>query len=492
MKSLATRKEVKQSDNMISQLPDEILHCILSSLSFDEAVRTSILTKRWIPLWRHTSGLDFDGTRMIKPLTMLHNLDYNWSMLRAAREYGEIVRDTVLNRHLNGDLTMCCFRHFHKSLEPGELEALVQLVVKVYKNLCSLSLECCFDPRALVQPFGYMKLNFTPSIFSNLSSLVLNNYVMERATTSAFEGCEKLTTLKMKKMIMEEGAVNDVLEKCSSLERFSLIESTGFKKLRICHAGLKFLELRWLIMSEINVSVEDLQELVLDSLVCQTKGLKIDVVNVITFRSYCSSISKCLEESFLKTQDILENCSDLFVSRANNIFRNLLCMSIDLDLNSKREALALSFVLKSCTKLQSLEITIPVVKDSSSTGNYDDGALPFPKSIFWEKRPIMYNNHDHKLKYVTVRGFTGKELEVNFLEHLITRGTMMEKITIIYNSLVVGKATYLQSLRRASIYLSIILKSQSKNALIDVAQVVQDKLSGATPFGEAFDLHHIG
>ncbi|XP_057421935.1 uncharacterized protein LOC130715827 [Lotus japonicus] len=225
-----------------------------------------------------------------------------------------------------------------------------------------------------------------------------------------------------------------------------------------------FLELRWLVVSEIDVSVEDLQKVVLDSLVCPTKGLKIDVVNLIKFRSGCSSIAQKFlsyfsKKSIIKTQDILENCSDLFASRMINIFRDLLSMSIDLDLNNIREALALSFVLKSCTKLQSLEITIPVKENSYSSDDFDDGALPFSKSMFWEKRPIMYNNHAHELKSVTIRGFTSIELEVKFLENLITRGIMMEKITIIYNSSIVGKENYLLSLRRASVYLSIILKS---------------------------------
>ncbi|XP_057416640.1 putative F-box protein At1g67390 [Lotus japonicus] len=165
MTSPTVRKEGKQSDDMISQLPNEILHCILSSLSFDEAVRTSILAKSWIPLWRHASCLDFDGTCMIRPLSMLQNPHYNFFTPKAAREYGKIVKDIILNRHLNGDLTMCLFRHYPKSLVSKELEALVRLVVEVYKNLGSLTLDCCCHPKALVQPFEYVKLYLTPGIF---------------------------------------------------------------------------------------------------------------------------------------------------------------------------------------------------------------------------------------------------------------------------------------------------------------------------------------
>ncbi|XP_057451949.1 putative F-box protein At1g67390 [Lotus japonicus] len=458
-------KIISDDGDMTNLLPKEILQYIISSLSVDEAARTSILSKRWNPLWRHAERLDFDGTRMVKPVSM-HRYP------RSARKYGELV-STVLKNHLSG-LTMCRFRYLYKSLNAKELTALVKLLMERNKKLISLTLEC-IDAR---QYFHYVMLDFQPGIFLNLCSLELNSYLMRRATASAFEGCKKLTTLKMKKMIMEEGVVNDVLEKCSNLERFSLVESTGFKKLKICNPSLKFLELRWLVVNEIDVFVENLQDLVLDSLLCPPKGLKIYIVDLRTFHSGCNPMAQKIQakyfgQSVMKSQDILENSSGLFESQTINIFRNLLTMSIDLDLNNIREALALSFVLRSCIYLESLDITIPVERDSDSS---DDGALPFPKSMFWERR-TMHNCVNQKLKFVTIRGFTGKEQEVKFVEHLISRATMIKKITIICNSSLVEEATKLLSLRRQSIYLSIILKIKEMNELTEVEEVVKDRLS---------------
>ncbi|EYU25809.1 hypothetical protein MIMGU_mgv1a021367mg, partial [Erythranthe guttata] len=48
-------------DDRISQLPDDILVDILCLLSLKEAGRTSVLSTRWINLWKHTPSLDFDG-----------------------------------------------------------------------------------------------------------------------------------------------------------------------------------------------------------------------------------------------------------------------------------------------------------------------------------------------------------------------------------------------------------------------------------------------
>ncbi|KAG5020546.1 hypothetical protein JHK87_016401 [Glycine soja] len=55
-----------------NQLPAMLSH-VISWLSVDEAVRSSILPKRWKPLWKYASCLDFDVSSVIKPLSQLEN-----------------------------------------------------------------------------------------------------------------------------------------------------------------------------------------------------------------------------------------------------------------------------------------------------------------------------------------------------------------------------------------------------------------------------------
>lgn len=73
----------------------------------------------------------------------------------------------------------------------------------------------------------------------------------------------------------------------------------------------------------------------------------------------------------------------------------------------------------------------------------------------------MYNSINHKLKFVTIRGFTGRVQEVKFLKHLITRACVMENINVICDSKFVDEADDLSSLPRASPFLSIIVKAKT-------------------------------
>ncbi|KAL7108690.1 hypothetical protein ACP275_06G128000 [Erythranthe tilingii] len=57
-------------DDRISELPDDILVDIISYLSLKEAACTSVLSSRWLNLWKHTHSLNFEAGSGIDKIAM--------------------------------------------------------------------------------------------------------------------------------------------------------------------------------------------------------------------------------------------------------------------------------------------------------------------------------------------------------------------------------------------------------------------------------------
>lgn len=56
---------LEMEEDRISKLPDAILHHILSKIDFEQAVQTSILSRRWKNLWSSLPDLDFNFRRLV-------------------------------------------------------------------------------------------------------------------------------------------------------------------------------------------------------------------------------------------------------------------------------------------------------------------------------------------------------------------------------------------------------------------------------------------
>ncbi|KAK7247125.1 hypothetical protein RIF29_42002 [Crotalaria pallida] len=205
-------------------------------------------------------------------------------------------------------------------------------------------------------------------------------------------------------MDMDCETLNAILKNCPSLEKFSLMGELGSypwssKKIKIQSPNLKFLELIGITFQEMDVSVENLEVLVLQ-VTCPPETLQIYALRLKALRSTC----KATIQSILKIPDIID-------------YHNL---------------------------------PHPFVENngSNSSGYYCTES--------WEK--LKYDCITYELKFATIRGFTGRRGEVEFVKHLIKNAYNIDIISIICNdSKVAEEVKWLFHIPRASVDLSLMI-----------------------------------
>ncbi|KAL0756600.1 hypothetical protein Bca101_094268 [Brassica carinata] len=218
----------------ISKLPDELLQLILSKLSTEEAVRTSLLSSRWMDVWKWRSHLVLDMRKVLEttPKERLHR-----ASVQLARSMTK-----VINNH-RGHLESCTIQHYISQYKDGTLQSWIDSVTGL-KHTQDLTL-INYIP-AIRRYKGANLLSLHPDTFSHhsLSSLSLCGFNL--IGPDAFSKCKNLKTLNLINIVISQASVlSGVLAAFSSLEVIVLNVSflTPRGVLKIENNNLKFLQL---------------------------------------------------------------------------------------------------------------------------------------------------------------------------------------------------------------------------------------------------------
>ncbi|TYJ39348.1 hypothetical protein E1A91_A04G063700v1 [Gossypium mustelinum] len=387
------------TNDFISNLHNEVLARIISDLPAIEAIRTTILSKRWKDLWRYASRLDFDP----KGVRKLYGDDVDDPREEISRVVKNI--ENVLLSHKR-NLISCRIVHLLSSCRNGDLEKWIKYLTSE-KKVQELAFRCDdFQQEFYRRSHSGRGLNLPSGIFSceTLQSLEFTHYSIR--SDSPFHHCHNLKTLKLYHCAISTETLEAIVSSCDLLEYLS-----------VCYSPFRLKQLGSLRSQGIYLSTQSLGVLVLHSMKFQAKNLVIHAPNLRVFTATRKPITKN-SDNITKIAEILEYCTHLLESRSE---------------------------IEEATR------------DYSSVNN----RLPYPETKLWEKRGLC-DCITFTLKQVSIKGFKGKDGEMEFPRHLITKGAKLKRIEIWCNhdcSREGGEATLgLLSLPRSSIDVSILLK----------------------------------
>ncbi|ESQ27142.1 hypothetical protein EUTSA_v10019621mg [Eutrema salsugineum] len=419
--SLSSSDQVKEVD-WISKLPDDVLLMILSRLSTQEAIRTSLVSKRWEDVWKHISHLVLDMSRIINCKEPLDGSNRVATLMTK-----------VINNH-RGHLESCEIHHYSYQSVNGMLNTWIQALTSV-KHTKVLTLEHHFthpscrldmDGRKVS---GYLD-DISPNVFSHpsLKSLSLHSYILKSSYPLSY--CPNLKTLKLLCIVASDvGVFNRVLASCPSLEVLVLNISCSKKiggPLKIENSKLKLLEVMCSIKIDgIRVSVASL-----DILAIYRNSLRRDEFSLTApklqfnrnfwvagrfFRhiSYNISEEKIVHEEFV------------------NLFGELAwtaSLSVSVDLMNLTQVERLRQVLRLWNTHQMLELEI-LFKNNDAPRK--EGESCSQKKL-WEENNNNdpFPNAEFRVSTVWMHNFSGSEEEFAFASCLIRQGTVLNNMMI--------------------------------------------------------------
>lgn len=450
------QKKVKVAEeeevDLISNLPDALLGSIIYLLPYMEVVRTSVLSKRWETLWKNAHDLNFDQRQMLKSLIedyiqnspLVDRLTMAMERKVAPRneEYFDVISEAAMmitsniDNHI-GPLKSCTIRHLPESCASADVVGWLRKLLEKGVIRVSIERESCDYRNGGISDIDVKlaasTIDLPFEVFSNFKVLELKNYRFN--TTPSPDSQQTLKTLTLNKVHIISNTFHDILSYCSSLENLT-VENCDFLRdeLEIVSPS-KYIKIANVNELRILVSAFNVEVIEIDSVICSHEDLVFEAPKLQVLRAYnefqmLGEIVFIDERKLLTTRDIIQICGGILGHRGSgmgNIFKHLVTLCLDFELNSSRNTIALSFALKSCPQLMNLQINNQVKVDYYDQN--DNDSLPYPISLFWLKRdPCRCVSRN--LKFVCIKGYKGGEFEFEFVKYLVLNGGVMDNITI--------------------------------------------------------------
>ncbi|KAA8540708.1 hypothetical protein F0562_024373 [Nyssa sinensis] len=386
-------------EDQISQLPDEILVTMLSSLTMKEAVCTSILSHRWKNLWTFTTGsLDFDCSALVWELTV-----------KQTRQSLEDVRPKFIS-WVNKVLAL------HQGPTVDEFKIGFDLDTR--SSICDIDRWVNFAVEKRVKRFVLALRSYR-----GLSPAGHYNFPPHSLHVSSFNS---LTSLTLKGLDVSGEVLDSFLSNCPFLEGLCVADSWCLKNLKVSGSSVKLKRL--------------------EIYLCHClETVEIFSKNLVSFKYLGKVISMplkyvpCLEEvSFggVYGRFLIDN----FEQFSSLSFLSQL-QTLELDLHSLRPVTFPEF--PTLSSLRHLELKVDALDGESlisctSLIKASPLLYKFVLQLLWSENPQRRKRKaqkvrkcpHHGLKVVELIGFIGCSTDIELTRYLLKNALSLEKITI--------------------------------------------------------------
>lgn len=253
------------------ELPDGIVSTIISMLPLREAVRTSVISKRWRYMWTCHSDLKFDFVNVLWSRAHHRNAQESQSKRQVQRRRFVERVDMIMHQRCLGPKINSLTVHFHLGKEfSSHIDHWISC--GVMKGVESLDLdlsECTSFRKNGVSSNAFERYEFHSSVLTppargrcNLKHLRLNSCTFAAPLSSNY--LNSLITVELQRVCIDDEMLKDLLSNCLLLKKLSLHFCQDLFNLKFLNANhqLQFLNIKdCLRLNEIEISSENLMRL---------------------------------------------------------------------------------------------------------------------------------------------------------------------------------------------------------------------------------------